>query len=205
MNLMNYFIIIFLFLPVLSYAQISNDLTTVADWLTGSFSSEEQARNDSDYYNVTLEMKRIWDHRKDGIWFYVEQAIAENRDKPYRQRVYRLLIENEKIKSIIYLIPDEKNYTAAYKNTSIFNSLTPEQLELKDGCDVIIFRKDENTFIGSTVDENCSSNLRGAAYATTKVVIKKNSFISWDQGFNENHEQVWGAVKGGYIFKKIQN
>jgi len=27
---------------------------------------------------------------------------------------------------------------------------------------------------------------------------------SWDQGFNEKGEQVWGATKGGYEFIKMK-
>jgi hypothetical protein len=26
--------------------------------------------------------------------------------------------------------------------------------------------------------------------------------LSWDRGFDANGNQVWGAEKGGYIFKK---
>jgi hypothetical protein len=26
--------------------------------------------------------------------------------------------------------------------------------------------------------------------------------LSWDQGFNDKKEQVWGATKGGYAFIK---
>ncbi|AFH47953.1 Hypothetical protein IALB_0241 [Ignavibacterium album JCM 16511] len=86
----------------------------------------------------------------------------------------------------------------------MFDKLSPENLEARDGCEVIIKRKDENTFIGSTVDKNCTSNLRGATYATTEVVITKDKMISWDRGFNDKDEQVWGAEKGGYIFNKLQ-
>lgn len=72
------------------------------------------------------------------------------------------------------------------------------------GCEVIIKRLDANTFIGSTVEKNCSSNLRGASYTTTEVTISKNTLLSWDRGYNDKDEQVWGAVKGGYKFKRIK-
>jgi hypothetical protein len=45
--------------------------------------------------------------------------------------------------------------------------------------------------------------LRGASYATSKVTIEEGLIISWDQGFNEEDEQVWGAVKGGYEFRGL--
>jgi len=184
-------------------AQSTTDLDILVEWLTGSFNSEEQSKNDSDYFNISLEMHRIWSERVDGYWFYIEQASAFTKDKPYRQRIYNFIQEGDSIVNFIYSIPDEKNYVGAWKNPDILSSLKPTDLELKDGCEVVIKRLNENTFTGSTVDNNCPSNLRGASYATARVIITKDTMTSWDQGFNENNEQVWGAVKGGYVFKKI--
>ncbi|AFH47952.1 Hypothetical protein IALB_0240 [Ignavibacterium album JCM 16511] len=78
--------------------------------MIGSFNSEEQLKNDSDYYNISLEMHRIWPDRNDGYWLHIEQAVASNKDKPYRQRIYHIFEDNGVIKSVIYSIPDEKNF-----------------------------------------------------------------------------------------------
>lgn len=185
------------------FAQNNSELDVLLNWMTGSFTSEEQSKNDSDYYNISLEMHRIWKHNNSGYWLYVEQAVATTKDKPYRQRIYHLFEEDGVIKSVIYSLPDEKKFIGGWKDVSVFDNLSPEQLETRKGCEVIIKRKDKNTFIGSTVEKNCTSNLRGAAYATTEVIITKDSMISWDRGFDDKDEQVWGATKGGYIFKKM--
>jgi len=66
------------------------NLQRLASWMTGSFSSEEQAAQDTDYVDVRLHMVRIWKDRPDGYWLYVEQAVAWSLDKPYRQRIYQL-------------------------------------------------------------------------------------------------------------------
>lgn len=184
-------------------SQSKSELDLLVNWMTGSFNSEEQSRNDSDYYNISLEMHRIWENRNDGYWLYVEQAVATAKDNPYRQRIYHIFEEDGLFKSVIYSLPDEKKFIGGWEDISVFNTLSPEQLETREGCEVIIKRKDENTFIGSTVEKNCTSNLRDAAYATTEVSITKDTMISWDRGFNDKDEQVWGATKGGYIFKKI--
>lgn len=197
---------LFFFLIILSIRilpQEKSDLDILVLWMIGSFNSEEQAKNDSDYYNISLEMQRIWNERIDGYWLYVEQSVASSKDKPYRQRIYHLYETDGIIKSIIYSIPDEKKFIGGWKNISAFDKLSPEDLESREGCDVIIKRKDENTFVGNTIDKNCTSNLRGASYATTEVLITKDKMISWDRGFNDKDEQVWGAKKGGYIFQKI--
>lgn len=166
------------FLSTQISAQINSDIDVLLSWMIGSFNSEEQSQNDSDYYNISLEMHRIWNSRNDGYWLYVEQAVAANKDKPYRQRIYHIFEDSDVIKSVIYSIPDEKNFVGGWKDISLFDKLSPENLEARDGCEVIIKRKDENTFIGNTVDKNCTSNLRGATYATTEVVITKDKMIS---------------------------
>ncbi|MGB0932242.1 MAG: CpcT/CpeT family chromophore lyase, partial [Chitinophagales bacterium] len=55
-----------------------------------------------------------------------------------------------------------------------------------------------------TKEKECGSTLRGATYATSKVNIYKDRLESWDQGFNDQDSQVWGAVKGPYIFDKME-
>ncbi|HRW89883.1 MAG TPA: CpcT/CpeT family chromophore lyase, partial [Flavobacteriales bacterium] len=78
-------IALFLVLPLVAPAQ---SLAELASWMTGSFSSAAQAEADTNYYAIELEMARIWPERTDGVWLYVEQAVAAKKEKPYRQRVY---------------------------------------------------------------------------------------------------------------------
>lgn len=86
--------------------------------------------------------------------------------------------------------------------TRVLLQAEDEQGELKDGCTVTL-NKRNNTYIGGTDADKCPSDLRGAKYATTKIVLKKGILNSWDQGFDANGKQVWGATQGGYNFVKI--
>lgn len=190
-------------LSTLLFPQSEDDLDTLLSWMEGSFSSEEQSISDSSYFNISLEMKRIWDDRKDGYWLYVEQAVAQTKDKPYRQRIYNLRYDDKSIVSTIFSLPNENLYVGGWKNTIVFENLSPDSLSTRIGCEVFIYRYDRNSFHGSTIDKNCTSNLRGATYATTEVLITKDKMVSWDRGFNDKGEQVWGATKGGYIFNKV--
>jgi hypothetical protein len=178
----------------------------LVEYMTGSFSSKEQAEKDTNYFNIELEMVQIWKDRTDGPWIYVEQALAENKDKPYRQRVYHLKNRADlRIESIVYTIPDPLRFAGDYKKEFPLLRITPDSLKLREGCDVVLYMDDNGYFEGATVDKNCSSDLHGASYATSEVIIYKDKLISWDRGFNENGEQVWGATEGGYIFKKKLN
>ena len=188
----------------LAYAQ--RDVEALVDYMTGSFSSEEQAQQDSNYFNIELEMVQLWKDRTDGPWIYIEQAVAETKNKPYRQRVYQIKQRSDgKIESIVYSIPDPLRFAGDYQEEYPFLRLAPDSLSIKEGCEVVLYRTDYGHFEGGTIDNNCPSDLRGASYATSEVIIDKDKMITWDRGFDENGNQVWGATKGGYIFKKKIN
>lgn len=196
-----------LFLLNLSFVSYSQrDVEALVEYMVGSFSSIEQAEKDSNYFNIELEMVQLWKDRTDGPWLYIEQAVAESKDKPYRQRVYQLRKRNDgKIESLVYTIPDPLRFAGDYKKEFPLLRLTPDSLILKEGCEVVLYQADNGYFEGSTVDKNCGSDLRGASYATSEVMIDKDKMISWDRGFDESGKQVWGATDGGYIFKKKLN
>ena len=46
--------------------------------------------------------------------------------------------------------------------------------------------------------------MRGASYASSIVTLTPKYLLSWDRGYNKEGEQVWGAEKGGYMFRKIK-
>ncbi len=198
---------IFFFLININYSSLAqNYMDYLVEYMTGSFSSAEQAEKDTNYFNIELEMVQIWKDRTDGPWIYIEQAVAENKDKPYRQRVYQLRNRNdERIESIVYTIPDPTRFTGDYKKEFPLLRITPDSLSMREGCEVVLYMADNGYFEGSTIDNNCKSELHGASYATSEVFIYQDKLISWDRGFNENGEQVWGATKGGYVFKKKLN
>jgi hypothetical protein len=193
-----------LFLLNLSFVSYSqSDIEVLVDYMCGSFDSKEQSEKDSSYFNIELEMIHIWKDRTDGPWIYIEQAVAESKDKPYRQRVYQIKQRSDgKIESIVYSIPDPLRFAGDYQKEFPLLRITPDSLLLKAGCEVVLYRADDGYFEGGTIDKNCSSDLRGASYATSEVMIDKDKMITWDRGFDENGNQVWGATKGGYIFKK---
>ncbi len=182
----------------------SGDLEKLAEWLTGSFSSASQAAADDDYYDIRLHMVRIWAERSDGIWLYVEQAVAGQ--PPYRQRVYRLTqLSDDLFESRVYEIEDPERYAGGWKNPEALEGLLPAFIDLREGCAIVLREVNEEKFVGNTVGKTCASDLHGASYATSEVVVEEKRMISWDRGFDETGSQIWGAEKGGYVFDKTIN
>jgi len=181
----------------------TSDLDLLASWMTGNFSSAAQAAEDPEFFEVSLHMAPIWTDRTDGRWLYIEQAVSEHQDRPYRQRVYRLvelapgLFENQ-----IFTLPDPTSVIGVWLTQNPLTELGPGDLEERDGCAILLRRRDGN-FIGSTLASLCTSTLRGASYATSEVVVTPEGVVSWDRGFAADGSQVWGPTKGGYVFDRI--
>ena len=178
------------------------ELNELLSIMTGAYSSEQQSKADSNYFNISLIMTPIWTERTDGKWLYVEQAVATQMDRPYRQRVYRLQHPSANVfTSDIYTIKEALSFAGLQNDKAKRDKLTFDLIELKDGCTVTLVKKN-GIYEGGTDADKCPSDLRGAKYATTKIVLKKGELLSWDQGFDGSGKQVWGATKGGYVFVK---
>lgn len=189
-------------------ASTRSDVSTVREYLVGSFDSSQQAAEDPEYRVIVLHMADCWKSRTDGPWIYVEQAMAEKPEAPYRQRVYKLVALPEgKVRSDVYELPGPpeevaKLFAGEWKKPQPLADISPDDLIARDGCSILLTRQPDGSFVGSTGPMSCPSTLRGAAYATSDVTMTQTVLRSWDRGFNKNGNQVWGATKGAYMFVK---
>jgi len=198
-----------------------SNLQELVDLMVGSFSSEKQHQEDSEnFFDIRLHMAPIWkDLSSDekGYWLYVEQAVAAAQERPYRQRIYHVTVEYVAdqsgsampvFKSAVYLLPgtppEVLQFTGAWKDEKKLAGVTPDKLILRDGCTVVMSRTAEGRFEGATVGKGCPSERGGAKYATAEVHVNKDGLQTWDRGYNEKDEQVWGAEKGGYRFERVE-
>lgn len=183
----------------------NKDLELLVSWMQGSYNSYQQSLSDTNYLNIVLEMHPVWQHRTDGKWLYVEQSVAENTSRPYRQRIYQIVAKGKNsFESRIYTLPQPERYVGQWSNQTLFNQINPQVLTQLKGCAVTL-KKNNQTFTGQTGIKSCPSELKSAAYATSKVTITENSLSSWDQGFDQTGKQVWGAENGPYQFIKTPN
>lgn len=180
-----------------------SNLNELVSIMQGTYSSEKQSVKDTSYFNISLRMVPIWKNK--GHYLYVEQALFKKQDKPYRVRIYKVTqrSENEFI-SEIHTLKNEKEWIGKWATPEAFDALTENDIDLKPGCGVVLQRIAKNKFAGSTGEKTCPSELRGASYASSKVTVLPKEIISWDQGFDKEGKQVWGATKAGYVFEKLK-
>lgn len=181
-------------------ANTSKELDELVNIMQGSYSSEKQSVADTTYFNISLRMVPIWKNK--GHYLYVEQAMFKKQDKPYRVRIYKLTQSGTAFISEIHTLKNEKEWIGKWQTPEAFDALSENDIELKQGCAVVLQHSGKNKFVGHTGEKTCPSELRGASYATSKVTVFKDKIVSWDQGFDKTDKQVWGATKGGYSFLK---
>lgn len=198
----NLFLFLCIFLPSATVNAQQGDLKLLSDWLCGSFSSERQSAIDSAFFDIRLSIHPIWTERADGPWLYVEQAMAGNVSRPYRQRVYRLrALPDSTFESAVFTLSDPLRFAG---DRSALEKLLPDSLEEKKGCAVLLsWNPQQKAFVGATGVKTCSSELKGASYATSEVILTADGMKTWDRGYNREGVQVWGAVKGGYQFNRV--
>jgi len=178
----------------------SKEMKELISIMQGSYTSEKQSRIDTTYFNISLRMVPIWKNK--GHYLYVEQAMYTKQDKPYRVRIYKLSQKGETLISEIHTLKNEKDWIGKWQTPESFDALSENDIDLKQGCEVVLKRVGKNKFVGQTGNKTCPSELRGASYASSKVTVTQNEILSWDQGFDKDDRQVWGAEKGGYVFLK---
>ena len=172
-----------IFLLIQAEAQ-SPDLTRLTDWMAGSYSSEAQRlRDTANYFDIRLLMAPIWKERSDGHWFYVEQAVADYLDKPYRQRVYRIHeIEPGVFESVIYTLQEPLRFT---HHPELLEKLPIDSLTEKKGCSVILRKQTDGQFAGSTVGKAMSERPKGRCLCYLGSNDHPERLLSWDRGYNE--------------------
>ncbi len=206
-------------------ATTNPDVATLSSYMSGTFSSGAQAKADTDFRDITLNVAEIWPALATSTvrWLYVEQAVADTPNQPYRQRVYKLSLQPDStIRSDVYTLPAPvTQFIGGTRALTIFEKFTPEQLSLREGCSITLRRATatqvapevvavtppgwtrDGAFLGSTSGNNCPSELQGASYATSEAVITPQGLRTWDRGFDAAGKQVWGATKGGYEFARL--
>jgi len=135
----------------------------------------------------------------------VEQAASWTPKQPYRQRVYHLEQQSDSsYTSTIYQLKNDSLYIGGHREPALFDNISPDSLELLEGC-ALELDYSVGVFEGSTNGRNCTNTWGSATYATSEARVYPDSLVSWDRGYNNEGEQVWGAETGGYHFVKLDS
>lgn len=180
-------------------------------YLAGKFDSKDQSKTDKTYYPIELSICPVDAPELGDRVLYVEQALAGA--KPYRQRLYVVeRVSESAARSRVFELAKPEAMVGACASGET-RTLGARDAEERAGCVVEMhwrgdrfightpdMRWNGDAFEPSTTGERCKSDLQGATYATTEVTLDDRQLVSWDRGWDDTDQQVWGAVKGGYSF-----
>jgi len=184
---------------------VDRELETLVGFQTGLFTSAPQAARDEDYQVVEFRAARIWPDRNDGHWVYSEQQV-EGTPAPYRQRIQRYFRDDDGVIRLrVYTLPEVEHLVGAWRDPGRLDAVPVASLNAEEGCDNLYRMTAEGTFEGSTIEQDCRNNWRGAAYMRSVSRVTAEGFVNWDRGFTAAGEHVWGPTGGGYEFTKLQD
>ena len=182
-------------------------------WLEGKFDSSEQAQADKTYFAISLTTCRVELPALGARVLYIEQAKVGVA--PYRQRLYVVEgIDATTARSRVFEANDPSPLVGLCAATTR-PALAAGDFVERVGCSVEMHwtgahfeghtpdaRWTGSGFAADPMGTRCPSSLNGASFAMSEVTLERDRLRSWDRGFDANNEQVWGATKGGYEFKR---
>jgi hypothetical protein len=186
------------------------DLRDVASRLEGTIDSSGQSLLDRDYVDVRvthceIEVRDLPGHLDPSLFLYVEQALSLSLEAPYRQRVIKLSPDGLSARGVVSSI-----YEVTIPPQQLLNLCGKSQDQrvlswsnLKDVQCSVYMNKVQDLWVGETQKAKCPNDYGSAKFVSSKVRLSKTGMYSWDQGWDAEGNQVWGAVKGGYNFEKM--
>jgi hypothetical protein len=187
------------------------DLVRVATWMAGEFDTFAQVASDeaagAAYKHVRAVLRvvpvTLAGLSEAGRAFYLEQALAEAEDKPYRQRIVLVTRRAGRLVNRLYRLKRPEALVGAWRDPSRLAALAADELELDEGCDLVWTRADDGRFDGvAGAAGSCRTAVRGATHVVSRVELTAEAITSLDQGQDDAGAHKWGPPPGtpGHVF-----
>jgi CpeT/CpcT family (DUF1001) len=181
----------------------STDIPTLVSWMAGDFSNQAQAFENPPFFaHIRVCMRPLPYTLMDGVGLFLEQAYDFQLHNPYRLRVLKFVIVNDKIEIEHYTIEPEAEFHGAARNPALLQQLTRDKIIKMSGCTMI------TDWTGSTFKgyvepgKGCKVFRNGKdTYLDNSFEISPQQLISLDRGLDmETNERVWGSIAGPFEF-----
>ncbi|BAY19642.1 hypothetical protein NIES2109_45450 [Nostoc sp. HK-01] len=191
-------------------------LITLGKYIAGEFDNREQALAEPAWYvHLRMWQRPVNLFTEDSITLFAEQANIVNLDRPYRQRILRLMAgkDVDAALQIQYYMPKNPSaLSGAGRNPALLKTLTVEQLDLLPGC-ILTLTQQELTpknykFIATQPNEArcCFSYQGNNVQVSLGFAATAAEFYSYDKGIDsETGKATWGAILGPYRYTKREH
>jgi CpeT/CpcT family (DUF1001) len=181
----------------------STDIPTLVSWMAGDFSNQAQAFENPPFFaHIRVCMRPLPYALMDGVGLFLEQAYDFMLHNPYRLRVLKFVIVNDKIEIEHYTIEPEAEFHGAARNPQLLQQLTRDKIIKMSGC-TMITEWTGSTFKGYVEPGKACKVFRNGkdTYLDNSFEISPQQLISLDRGLDmETNERVWGSIAGPFEF-----
>jgi hypothetical protein len=174
----------------------------VANHLIGVMDTREQAQTNPRIAKVQMTTCAVnFSPKQDNIYLYQEQAIIDQLNQPYRQRI--LVIQpspdNSTVESKAYKLNNAANFINFCNK-----DLTERRLSVSDLAEsvcTVLLKPIAGGYQGETPPQGCPTNARGAVKITNTIILNSQGMDTSDRGYDSLGQQVWGAQDNVYQFR----
>ncbi len=175
-------------------------VTHVAQHLVGTMDTSQQANADSNFVSVQMTTCTIrpTNPEPNSVYLYQEQALTRKLSQPYRQRFLQLALsgDQQRVESRTFKPSEPDRLIGFCENPQAIASQ-----ELGTPVCTVALRPSALGFVGSTPAEGCPVTMRGATRLSNVVVLHDRGMDTWDRGFDDSGNQLWGAKATPYRYR----
>ncbi len=184
----------------------STDMGTLVRWMAGDFSNQAQAFENPPFFaHIRVCMRPLPFELLDGVSLFLEQAYDFMLHDPYRLRVLKFVIVDDKIEIEHYTIGEsESDFYGGSRQPERLETLTRDRLVKMSGC-TMITEWTGNEFKGYVEPgKGCKVVRNGqTTYLDNSFEISLDRLISLDRGRDlETDEHLWGSIAGPFEFTR---
>lgn len=175
----------------------------VATHLSRTMDTTAQAERNARFIGVQMTTCSITVPDQDGTYLYQEQALSSNLETPYRQRFLHIVLNQDatRVESRTFKPSTPELWTGLCEQAEP----TAESSDLGSLVCIVSLRPSALGYVGTTPDEGCPVNLRGAVRLTNTIVLHQAGMDTWDRGFDATGVQVWGAQTEPYQYRWLED
>ena len=185
----------------------SKDIKTLVNWMAADFSNQAQAYENPPFFaSIRVCMRPLPDELLGGPSLFLEQAYDFMLQNPYRVRVWKFNIVDDRIELENYKVQEQEQFFGASRDREKLQKLTHDLIEKMPGCDMNVDWMG-NHFQGKIKPgKACIVERKGkVTYLDNSFEIDPEKLISYDRGRDpETDELVWGSIAGPFEFTPVE-
>jgi hypothetical protein len=186
----------------------SQDIKTLARWMAADFGNQQQAWENPPFFaHIRVCMRPLPNDFLGGTSLFLEQAYDLALNEPYRLRVLRLSLVDDRIELENYKVTEAEKFYGASRDPQKLKQLTADMVSKMEGCDMTVHWTGSCFHGQIKPGKACLVERKGQiTYLDNSFDIDDKQLISFDRGRDlETDELIWGSVAGPFEFTPVQS